>query len=381
MGFLFDSGAQGYLEKAGQEYKAIKAPSIAEQRLELDKYVQQGVLTPEQAETYLQGDSAMNAIETDPQLQQAQYDALASLQDIGANDGLTAMDKAQLSQIQTQEDTAARGAREAILQNAQARGLGGSGIELMSQMQNQQDAATRASQRGMDVAALAQQRALDSLAQAGQLGGQMQQTQFGQKAQVAGANDAISQFNTQNKNQVGMYNTGANNAAQAANLQSKQDISNANTDLANQQQQFNKGLGQQNFQNQMAKAGGVAGVAENQAKAATADSESKTKLLGGLAGTAATISDANLKENVEEFDPSSFLDSLTSYKYNYKRPEQHGDGPQVGVMAQALEKGAPQMVEDTPEGKVVDYNKAGGPLFASLASLHDRIKKLEGGGV
>ena len=55
-----------------------------------------------------------------------------------------------------------------------------------------------------------------------------------------------------------------------------------------------------------------------------------------------------------------------------------GEGKQVGVMAQDIEKEVPQMVQDTPEGKVVDYNKAGGPILASMASLHDRLKKLEG---
>lgn len=380
MGFLFGDNGQEHLEKAAAEFKLVKTPEIRDQRLQLEKYVEQGILTPEQAETYLQGESAMNDIETDPRLQQAQYDALGSLQEIGENDGLTSMDRAKLAQIQTQEDTAARGAREAILQNAQARGLGGSGIELMSQMQNQQDAATRASQRGMDVAALAEQRALDALAQAGQLGGQMQQTQFGQKAQIAGANDAISQFNTANRNQVGMFNTGANNAAQATNLQNKQGIANANTDLSNQQQQHNKGLIQQDFQNQMAKAQGAAGIAQNQASAEQDSNKTKSGLLGTALSAGAVLSDENQKECIEEFDPSEFLDNLTSYKFNYKKPE-YGEGKQVGVMAQDIEKAAPQMVKDTPEGKVVDYGKAAAPLFASLASLHDRIKKLEGGGV
>ncbi len=379
MGFLFDNGADEVLQKAATKFDAIQTPNISDERVNFDKYASQGDLNPEKADVNLQGDSALNGIETDPNLSQAQNDALHSLQDIGTSGGLTSMDQAKLGQIQSQEDTSARGAREAIIQNAQSRGLGGSGIELLSQMQNQQDAATRASTRGMDVAALAEQRALDALVQAGELGGKMQQTQFGQKAQVAGANDAINQFNTQNKNQVGMYNTTAANNAAAANLESKQKIADANTTSANQQQQYNKGLGQQDFQNQMAKAAGVSGVAKDQAAQANENSKTKSNLLGTGLSAAATLSDENEKTNVKEFDPSEFLDNLTSYKYNYKKPERNGSGQQVGVMAQDLEKGAPQMVKDTPEGKVVDYEKAGGPIMASLASLHDRIKKLEGG--
>ena len=38
------------------------------------------------------------------------------------------------------------------------------------------------------------------------------------------------------------------------------------------------------------------------------------------------------------------------------------------------------MVKDTSEGKMVDYSpkSAGGPIFASLADLHKRLKKVEG---
>ena len=49
-------------------------------------------------------------------------------------------------------------------------------------------------------------------------------------------------------------------------------------------------------------------------------------------------------------------------------------------MAQEIEKEVPQMVKDTSEGKMVDYSpkSAGGPIFASLADLHKRLKKVEG---
>lgn len=174
IGDFLSGGNQSKAANASQsstdQFGNLQLPDVSQMQLQLEQLVQQGVLTPEQAQTYLVQQSDMNNIETDPALFTAQMDALGGLQDISNNDGLTAADRAQLGQIQTQEDSAERGAREAILQNAQARGMGGSGIELLQQFQNQQDSATRKSQKDMDVAAMAQNRALQALQSAGSLG-------------------------------------------------------------------------------------------------------------------------------------------------------------------------------------------------------------------
>jgi len=382
IGNFLSGGNQAKASNASQsatdQFNNLQLPDISQMQLQLDQLVQQGVLTPEQAQVYLVQQSEMNNIQTDPDLYKAQMDALSGLQDISSNEGLTAADRAQLGQIQSQEDSAERGAREAILQNAQARGMGGSGIELLQQFQNQQDSATRKSQKDMDVAAMAQNRALQALQSAGSLGGQIQQQQFGQQAQIAGANDAINKFNAQNQQSVGLVNTQAKNAAMAQNLAEKQRVSDANTALRNQQQQYNKNLNQQQFDNAYKKAGGTSQALNNQSELFQKTGESNKKMLGDAATSAAAIfSDERLKDDIEDFDPSKFLDDLTSVKYHYKNPKM-GEGKQVGVMAQDIEKEVPQMVEDTPRGKVVDYNKAGGPILASMASLHDRLKKLEG---
>lgn len=373
-----NSKAADARQGATDQLSSLQLPDISQMQLQLEELVQQGVITPEQAQTYLVEQSDLNNISTDPKLRQAQLDALFGLQDISSSGGLTAADQAQLGQIKTQEDAAQRGAREAILQNAQARGLGGSGIELMAQLQNQQDAATRQSQRDLDVAGMAQNRALQALQQAGSLGGQIQAQDFGQKAAIAEANDAISKFNAQNSQNVALENTKAKNIAQAQNLQEKQRVADANAATRNTQQQYNKGLQQQQFENAYKKAGGVSGALQNQAQGFNQAGQGIQSLIGTGLGAAAAFSDEEVKEEVKDFDPSEFLDSLTSVKFKYKDPSM-GAGKQIGVMAQDIEKEAPQMVVDTPDGKVVDYNKAGGPLLASMSSLHERLKKLEKG--
>lgn len=358
---FFSGGNADKAEKATKkavDQFDIGLPSVEDQALNLEQLVQQGVLTPEEAQVILQKDSALNDITLDPKLQQAQMDALASLQDIGQNKGLTDMDRAQLAQIESQENAASRGQREAIIQNAQARGLGGSGIELLSQMQNQQDAATRKSARDTDVAGMAQARALQALQQAGSLGGQIQQADFGRQAEVARANDAIAQFNTQTQNQNSAANTLARNQAAAANLAEQQRVADQSAGIRNQQQQANKSLYQTDFDNKAKLAGGKSGAYQNQAAGFNQQGQQNQQLIGTGIQAAATyyggkgkkeggliegepsesdsvyqflqpgevvikkddVPDMLKKAHTSddgEFDAAGFIDTLTGGKYNY----------------------------------------------------------------
>jgi hypothetical protein len=83
--------------------QGLQTPDIEQMKVELEGLVQQGVISPEQAQVYLQDKSEMNNISLDPKLKQAQMDALSSLQDISSSGGLTASDRAKLGQIKSQE--------------------------------------------------------------------------------------------------------------------------------------------------------------------------------------------------------------------------------------------------------------------------------------
>jgi hypothetical protein len=379
IGDIFGGGGMKAARAASRVYDNIDVPSIDDQMLILQQYVDSGEITPEEAKAYLVQNNAVDNMQLDTEGKDAQLAALDSLSEIGNEGGLTASDKAKLAEIANDENTQARGAREAIIQNAESRGAGGSGLEMLAQLENSQNAATRKSARDLGVAGMAQERALQALQAAGQLGGTINTNQFNQQKAIADSNNEIAKFNANNQQQVGLVNTAANNAAQAANVESHQKISNANTDLSNQQQQFNKGLAQTNFNNRLNVAQGKANALNGVANQANKDTENAQKLAGTAITAAAAFSDERVKEDVEKFDAGKFLDDLTGYRYKYKDPSM-GHGEQVGVMAQDLEKEAPQMVEDTPEGKMVDYSpaKAGGPIFASLADLHGRLKRLEG---
>lgn len=209
---------------------------------------------------------------------------------------------------------------------------------------------------------------------------QAQQAQMQQTAQTQAAQQiqAQQQLAAQQQALQGTAQTQIGNAANAAG--------NATSAAQAQQSMLLNGY------NQVANAN-----ASNQNAMSMQNSAAMDKMMGGLVSGAATggitalvpaaapalaalaASDERVKENVSEFDVEAFLDSLTGYEYDYKDPQKHGEGKQVGVMAQDVEKEAPNLVVENKDGvKMIDYNKAGGPLFASLAEINKRLKKIEG---
>jgi hypothetical protein len=91
----------------------------------------------------------------------------------------------------------------------------------------------------------------------------MENTQFNQGSQVAQAltNRELANFNQANT--VQNRNVDRSNQAQLANLQNAQSILNQNTGMHNTQQQYNKELQQQQFNNQLAKLSGVSNSGTN----------------------------------------------------------------------------------------------------------------------
>lgn len=349
---------------------APRPPSVQQMQIKLSQLVQQGQITPEQAHTYLQEASAYENI--DPRLQQEQMKALDQFSGIVDTNGLDPQAKAALYQMNSQNAAQERGQREAILQNAAARGVRGSGLELGAQLANQQGSATRGAAQGFQAAADANQRKLQAIQGLANTGGQI----WGQQANQASAQNAINQFNANNRQNVENMNVAGRNAAQAQNLAERQRISDTNTGLRNQQQLYNKGLYQQNFANQMALAGGQSGANSEAAKQALDRQNSANQVFGNIP-IFNLLSDRSAKEDIKPIDASKFLEGLKGYSYKYKNQERDGKGKQVGVMAQDIEKIAPQAVIETKLGKAIRPDKLTTPMLAGMASLHERLKKLE----
>ena len=250
-------------------------------------YQQVAQLNPELETAVNLGPSEMAGIATDPALRQAQLNALAKLQEVGAAGGRDAQFLAEQSQLESDINRNLRGQQEAIMQNLAARGSAGGGQELVARQMSAQDAANRQAQMAMDAKAQAQQRALQALMQSGQLGGQMQAQDFGQAAQKAQAADAIARFNAANQQDVMSRNIGAKNQAQQYNVGTAQNIANQNVGTKNQAQQYNLNLPQQQFQNQMTKSGALSNVYGNRGQRSDLERQREMQLVGGLIETGA----------------------------------------------------------------------------------------------
>lgn len=363
----------------------------------------------EKVQAFLSPDSAMSNISTDPRLREAQLKALSQLQEVGDNGGMTLRDQANLSKVQGQVAAADRGRREAIMQNMAARGASGGGLELLAQMQNAQASTDREAQSGLDIAAQAQERALQAMMNSGQLGGSIRSQDFGEKSQVAQAQDAINKFNAGVRNQSTQYNAGQVTDAAKFNSQQAQQTNEANANRRQQAATFNTS-GRQNVANQGVETQNAAtryntvDLPQSRANNANRPLEIQADFLkdetnlardkyktdvheqANRRGTSldmgtkigAMLSDSREKKNVKNIESSDldeFLAVLKPKSFQYKDPS-NGEGRRAGVMAQDVEKsklGAEIVQSDESGKKSLDTNKLIGAMLAAIKHISDKV--------
>lgn len=162
-------------------------------------------------EQELGGPSAMSEVYGErlaPEAAAAQKAALQRLQQISET-GYTPEEEAALRRIQAETAATAASQRAATQEAFARRGIAGGGAERVAAFQGAQAAANRAAQQGLDVAAQAQRRALQSLQAQGSLGGQMRGQAFGEASQRAQAEDELRRMRGQMKLGVAGQKLGA----------------------------------------------------------------------------------------------------------------------------------------------------------------------------
>lgn len=239
-----DERAQANLRDARNVYNDLNPPELVQEH-------------PQYATATDLGPSAMGGVSVNPEYNQAQIAQMAALSNLSKNGGHNAASDANLARIQQAENANARGQRGAIMQNANARGMGGSGSALLAQLNAAQNAQNNQSMEDLGVAGQEANTAIQAGQGAANIGANMQNNDFAQRASKAQAADAIARFNAGQKTGVSEYNTGA----------------------ANDAQKFNTGLQQTQYQNNFQKRAGLsgasmAGVNYNQAAANTGAQQS-----------------------------------------------------------------------------------------------------------
>lgn len=272
---------QRYLNEMRQLYGMIDIPSIEDQQINLLPPELVGQMSPEEIQALTLGPAAMEDVAADPEAIASQEEALAQISEL-AEGGVTEADKATMREIRRDVGQSAKTRRDAILSEMAQRGVLGSGMELAAQLKGEQQATQTESEAADRAIQAAQARAMQALAQKGSMSGQMRSQSFGEEAARRQAEDAISRFNVANQQNIMAQNVAARNQAQLTNLQARQAIENERARLRNVQEQHNKALLQQQFQNEMAKAAGMSGAASAAAQAAGQQATGAAQMGAGM---------------------------------------------------------------------------------------------------
>lgn len=338
--------------------------------------------------------SKFDDLSADPIGRQSQITSMGALQDIVDRGGMNLSDMANMNRVQTDVASADKGRREAMLQNMAQRGMGGSGMELLAQLQSSQAATDRASQAGMDQAGMMQDRALQSIMSRGDVGRQMTNDQWQRDAQKAQAQDAISQFNArnslqnqqntaQNQMRADVSNRDYSTGVQQSNVGRRAAQQAANVNRTNRAQEYNVGRNQQQFDNQITQAGGTAQSRIAQAAAVNEAQARENERVGTMIGGAGTIgaatiaSDENTKQNVEgisEEQLEEFFEAISPKTFEYREPSQPGqsEGPKAGFIAQDVEgTSLGDMILRKQEGEPLKYDEQAlqGMMLAAITKL------------
>lgn len=174
------------MESLRAEYDGLVPPEFA-------------ALAPEQM-----GPSAYAGVRPDAEAVAAQKAALAGLADL-SDDGYGLDDRAAQTEALSRSSRAVAAQQQALRESLAARGQLGGGAELTLSLRNQQDAANRASNVGLQTAAEAQRRRYRAILDRGNLGGQVRGQDYAEKSRAASAADSIAEFNARMRQDAARY--------------------------------------------------------------------------------------------------------------------------------------------------------------------------------
>lgn len=242
-------GVIGYLLSMGDR---DAAEALIKQSLDATGNINLPALEKLVAQTV--GPTEFAKIQSDPALKQAQMQALNKLQTVSDRGGFMAEDQAALNRITNTNARAANSRNANATEAMESRGIAGGGAEFAMRQANNASANDQDNQKGLDLAGMAQKRAMDAILARGNMAGDMRNQDYGEKARAAQAQDQINQYNAGAKSKVDSYNAG---------------------------------LSQQNYENEMGKLGAQNAARGNMANSYYNKAQATQQMVGGAASGAA----------------------------------------------------------------------------------------------
>lgn len=286
-----DKQAEEALNRALATLSNVKEPTLQELSLpELQMYVQAGVITPAQAQAYLQQSNAYNEMVIPQTGSQAMVEALNQLSGIAdAGPEGSAQHQAQVAQTIGQMNQAVAGQRGAIEQDMAAKGTPARMIQAALANQYAGQDAQQAYLNSLNSQAAAEQMALQALSGKAGVGQALQGQANTQANTVAQAQNAMQQFNAANQQQASQLNAQMRQQAEMANNANKQNASNSNVQTSNARTAYNTGQRQQVYDNALNKANALAGVYGKQAANYSDQGEKSAGTASSIIGSAASL--------------------------------------------------------------------------------------------
>jgi trimeric autotransporter adhesin len=295
---LFDSSdtaSQDYLKQALAAYQSAAVPTVQSETVgNLPMESVQGTVNPNAIQVATQAPSAYNNIALDPATRAAQMSALGQYTDIANAGGLDPAAKLALQQTIDATNAQSQGAQGAIERSAQAEGQGGGDFALTQRAIAAQGASNTGATQGLETAAMAEANREAALNQMANIGGSVNASDYGQAATKAGAQNTINATNQAATNTANTGNVANAINAGEFNTNTAQGVNAANTAAGQGRVYYNAALPQQQFNNELNKAAGVAGVSGQQANAAQTATAQGNAMTGALLGAAGTIGGAAL---------------------------------------------------------------------------------------
>jgi len=203
--------AEGDYEKA----RALRQEAI-------DQYGPEIVPVLDKAEAQEVGATEFGSLKEDDSLRQAQLRALSEFGNVYDSEGMTEADKAAMALARNDVSQRAGSQYQGVAQMMARRGGGGSGLQAAMYGQAGQDATNALANMDMQSQIAARQRALQALGMSADLAGSVRGQDYRALSDRARAQDAINQFN-------------ANQRAEASNENARRtmDMANFNLDRLN----------------------------------------------------------------------------------------------------------------------------------------------------
>lgn len=253
---------------------AIPLPDYEKMKISLAEL---GTYTPEMEQMISIAPTAMEQVATDPRLAQTQLMNLETLQQIAQAGGFDPTMRADVSQFLRRQEQNVAAQQRAAQQQAEMRGMAGSGAALALQQMAAQSEANRAAEIGERLAAQAFQSRQQALRGATEMAGGIRGQEFGEKSAIAQARDRIAQFQANLAAEQQQRNIQARNVAQQQEIARKQQLA-----------EYNKALIRQRYLDELAKTTGQAGLASGLGQIAAERGRAGAEMWAGIGGAVGT---------------------------------------------------------------------------------------------